>query len=462
MKRTSTKILLPALITILLFTGCAAKQTEEPTTQAATQSATQAITEEADSENTYFDLDDSAEDPTEAAVKEPATNAVADVAKTRSTDSDDFANAFSDRDLSGDYESANAVSIKLTGTGAEASADTVRVSGSDVIITGAGTYLLSGTLNDGSVIVDADKEDKIQLVLNGVTVHSASYAAIYVKQADKVFLTLAKGTESTLSNGGTFTQTDDNNVDAVIFAKDDITLNGTGSLTITSPAGHGIVGKDEVTIAGGTYAVTAAKCTIRANDSIAIADGVFTLTAGTDGLHAENDEDDTLGGIYIAGGTFTVRANDDALHATTLLQIDSGSFELTGAEGLEATYIRLNDGAVTISASDDGVNAARKSSAYTPTVEINGGSLTVTMGAGDTDGVDANGDIIINGGTVNITGRSAFDCDGTAQYNGGVLIINGQQVDSIPSQQMGGGFGGGRGNGGFGGRQNFGGELRRG
>ena len=465
MKRICTKILLPALIASLLFTGCAARQTEEPETEAAakatTQTTTQAITGEADSTESYFDLDDEAEDTTEAAAQKSAANAVTGVAKTQNADSGDFADAFSDRDLKGDYDSANAVVIRLSGTGADVSADTVRVSGSDVIITDAGTYLLSGTLEDGSVIVDADKEDKVQLVLNGVTIHDESYAAICVKQADKVFITLAKGTENSLSNGGSFTQTDDNNVNAVIFAKDDITLNGTGSLTITSSAGHGIVGKDEVTITGGTYAITAAKCAIRANDSIAIADGAFTLAAGTDGLHAENDDDDTLGNIYIAGGTFTIRASDDAVHANTLLQIDGGSLEITAAEGLEATYIRLNDGTVTISASDDGVNAARKSSAYTPTVEINGGSLTITMGAGDTDGVDANGNLIINGGTVNITGRSAFDCDGTAQYNGGVLIINGQQVDSIPVQQIGGGFGGGRGNGGFGG-QGFSGGIRHG
>ena len=135
---------------------------------------------------------------------------------------------------------------------------------------------------------------------------------------------------------------------------------------------------------------------------------------------------------------------------------------ISGTEGLEATYVKINGGDISVSASDDGVNAARKSSAYTPAVEINGGTLTIAMGAGDTDGVDANGSLIINGGTISITGQSAFDCDGTVQYNGGVLIVNGQQVDSIPMQQMGGGFGGGRGNGGFGGGRGFGGEIRHG
>ncbi|MBQ4436058.1 MAG: carbohydrate-binding domain-containing protein [Clostridia bacterium] len=353
-------------------------------------------------------------------------------------DSSLYDESFSSRDLSGEYEESEAVTISLSGTGAEASSGSVQISGSTVTITAAGTYILSGTLNNGSVIVNADKEDKVQLVLDGVTIHSDSFAAIYVVQADKVFLTLAEGSVNTLSNGGTFSQIDDNNVDGVIFSKDDLTLNGSGTLTVTSPAGHGIVGKDEVTITGGTYQITTDGHAIAGKDSIAIADGSFILKTGKDGLHAENSDDETLGSIYIAGGDFVISVKDDAVHAETLLQIDGGTFSITAAEGLEATYIRINGGDIQISASDDGVNAARKSSAYTPTFEMNDGTLTVKMGSGDTDGIDSNGNIIINGGTINVTGSSTFDYDGTAQYNGGTIIVNGQQVNSIPNQMMGG------------------------
>ena len=352
---------------------------------------------------------------------------------------------FTERDLSGEYDAADAVFITLNGSTAAADSDTVRISGSAVTITAAGTYIISGTLDNGSVIVAADKEDKVQLVLNAVSINSDTFAAIYISQADKVFVTLADGTVNRLSNGGSFIQIDDNEVDAVVFSKDDITFNGTGTLQISSPAGHGIVGKDEVTITGGVYEIAAAKHAVRANDSIAVSGGSFAL-AGEDGLHAENSDDDSLGSIVITGGDFTIKVADDAIHAVSLLQIDGGTYSITAAEGLEGTYIRINDGTIHISASDDGVNAAHKSSAYTPTVEINGGSLTIVMGAGDTDGVDSNGNIIINGGTVSVTGGSSFDCDGTAQYNGGTIIVNGQQVDSIPNQMMGGmrgGFGGG-------------------
>ena len=453
MKSNAIKIIIPILIAAVLLTGCAFASSIASTLSGSSkmelsevENVTQAQTDIAADDNsnsTAVDADDDS-NSTDIAVSDdtdPTDFTVGDDSGSTEIASDDktsqSSDLFSDRDLSAEYDDET-VTISLTGSGAQADSDKVNVSGSIITITGSGTYLISGTLQNGSIIVDASKEDKVQLVLNGVSINSDSYAAIYVKQADKVFVTLADGTQNTLSNGGSFTQLDDSNVDAVIFSKDDITFNGTGSLTVESPAGHGIVGKDEVTFTGGVYTVTAAKCAVRANDSIAVADGTFKLTAGTDSLHAEYDEDDTKGNIYISEGTFTIKAADDAVHANTLLQIDDGSFEITGAEGLEATYIKINGGDISISASDDGVNAASKSTAYTPTVEINGGTLTIVMGAGDTDGVDSNGNIIITGGTVNVTGNSSFDYDGSATFTGGTVIVNGQQVNSITNQMMGG------------------------
>ena len=344
---------------------------------------------------------------------------------------------FSARDLSASYDE-EVFSITLSGNTASTDSDHVTVSGGTVTVNGPGTYLVSGTLANGGIVVNADKQDKVQLVLNDVSISSDTGAAIYVAQADKVFVTLAEGTSSTLTNGGRFAQDADGEIDAVIYAKDDLTLNGSGSLTINSPAGHGIVGKDDVTVTGGSYAITSADSAMTANDTLAVSGGSFQITTNKDGLHSENSDDDTLGAIYITGGSFVIRAGDDAVHAESLLQIDGGSLDITAAEGLEATYIHINDGQINISATDDGVNAARKSSAYTPTVEISGGTLTVTMGPGDTDGIDSNGNLIITGGTVNVTAASAFDYDGTASFTGGTVIINGQQVDTLPNQMMGG------------------------
>lgn len=321
-------------------------------------------------------------------------------------------------------------------------------SGQDITITSAGVYVLSGEASNVTVYVEAGKDDKVQLVLDGVSVTNESFPVIYVKSADKVFVTTSA--DSTLSVTGTFVSDGNTNTDGVIFSKADLTLNGTATLTVSS-TDNGIVGKDDLKITGGTYVINAASKAIEANDSIRIADGVLYLTAGTDGLHVENDEDASKGYIYIGGGSLTITAGDDAIHATTVVQTDGGTIAITAAEGIEATYIQFNAGTISIQASDDGVNAAYKSSAYTPTVEINGGEITVSMGAGDTDGIDSNGNIIVNGGTVSVTGNSTFDYDGTAQYNGGTIIINGQQASSIPNQMMGGRGGFGGGNGGFGG-----------
>ena len=343
---------------------------------------------------------------------------------------------FTDRDLKQEADLSEAVTLTVS-------------DGQDMEITQAGVYVLTGTAKDASVLVAADKEDKVQLVLDGLTISNSSAPAIYVKSADKVFVTTASA--SSLSVTGTFAADGDTNLDGVIFSKSDLILNGTADLAIDSTK-NGVVGKDDLKITGGTYTISAKVKAVEANDSIRIADGTLKLTAGTDGLHAENDDDSSKGYIYIGGGTVTILAGDDGIHATTVAQVDDGTVSVTASEGIEATYVQLNGGTIAIDSRDDGINAAKKSSAYRATVEINGGDITVTMASGDTDGVDSNGDIIVNGGTIRVTGNSTFDCDGSAQYNGGTIIANGQQIDYIPNQM----FGGRGGQGGFDGWGGFG------
>ncbi len=326
--------------------------------------------------------------------------------------------------------------------------------GKDIHITKAGVYVLTGTASDATVWVEAGKDDKVQLVLYGLSVTNTDFPVIYVKSADKVFITTLR--DSTLAVTGTFTADGSTKTDGVIFSREDLTLNGSAVLTVSS-SDNGIVSKDDLKITGGTYTVTAVSKAMEANDSIRVAGGTLNLTAGTDGLHAENNDDASLGYVFIGGGSLTITAGDDGIHASAVVQVDDGSLDIRSAEGIEGTYIQLNGGEVNIQASDDGVNAARKSAAYTPTVEINGGEINVAMGGGDTDGIDSNGNIIMNGGTVSVTGNSAFDYDGTAQYNGGTIIANGQQLSSFPNQMMGGRGGWGSGNmgggrGGHGGR----------
>ena len=314
--------------------------------------------------------------------------------------------------------------------------------GETLSINAEGTYVITGTAKNCTIKVDADKKAKVQLVLQDVTVTNTDFPVIYVVSADKCFVTL-QGSNS-LSVTGSFRSDGETNTDAVIYSREDLTFNGTGTLTLTSSE-NGISGKDDVKFTGGTYVITSDLDAIEANDSVAVCDGTFTIVTKKDGIHSENDDDNTVGWIVIAGGTMNIQARSDCLQATTYVRIDDGNLKLNGSEGIEGTYIEINDGTIDIYGSDDGINASRKSKSYaTPTVVINGGDLKIEVGRGDTDAIDANGDIIVNGGTIDITSTvSSFDYDGKAEFNGGTIIINGTQVDSIPKSMM--GPGGGRG-----------------
>ena len=237
--------------------------------------------------------------------------------------------------------------------------------------------MISGSASEASVIVEAGDDDKVQLVLNGVTVNNSSSPAIYVKNANKVFVTTAEGTTSNLTVTGTFSADSTTNTDAVIFSKDDLVLNGLGTLNINS-TDNGVSSKDDLKITGGTINITCSSDALEANESIAVADGAVTIKSGKDGLHAENDEDNATGYIYICGGTFDITANSDGVQATTVAQIDGGSLTISAAEGIEGTFVQINGGTVNISASDDGINATSKSSAVSVTIEINGGEVTVS------------------------------------------------------------------------------------
>ncbi len=189
--------------------------------------------------------------------------------------------------------------------------------GQTVTITQAGTYILSGTASNCTVRVEADKEnDKIQIVLNGVSITNESAPAIYVVSADKCFITTAEGTENSLAVTGSFTADGDTNTDAVIYSKDDLVLNGLGSLDISS-SDNGISCKDDLKVTGGSYTITSSSDAVEANDSILICDGSFVINTGKDAFHAENDEDNTSGCIEISGGTFDINAASDGIQGTS-------------------------------------------------------------------------------------------------------------------------------------------------
>ena len=353
----------------------------------------------------------------------------------------DASELFSNRDLKQTADTTDAKYIKLSDN-------------KDITISEAGVYVLSGSAENVTVTVNAS-EAKVQIVLNGVSVTNNGEPFIYVVEADKVFVTTTD-TENSITVSGSFTADGDTNVDAAIFSKEDLTLNGVGTLIIKSSA-NGVTSKDDLKVTGGTYNITASNHGLEGKDSVRICGGDFVINAGKDGIHSGNTEDSTKGYIYIYDGNFTINAKSDGIQSITVLQIDGGDFEISASEGLESTYVIINGGTIYIYATDDGINGSRKSTAYTVAIEINGGDITIDMGKGDTDALDSNGYLVITGGTLNITAQFAFDYEYGVTFTGGTVYVNGSQVTSISNSMQMGGMGGSWGNNNFGGNSGFGG-----
>ena len=388
----------------------------------------------------------------------------------------DVSNMFSDRDGEIGYDEENSTVIKLSDDSTTCDSDAVQISGNTVTIIDEGTYILSGTLTDGMVIVDAEDTDKVQLVLDGVDITSAESAAIYVREADKVFITTASDSQNTLTNGGTYTAIDDNNIDAAIFSKSDLTLNGAGSLTITAKAGHGVVSKDDLVLTSRTYQIDAASHGLSGKDSVRIASGSYTIVSGKDGIHAENADDTSLGFVYLADGTFDITSDGDGISAGNWLQADGGVYTVKAGGGSEnvqksdgewqfgpgqqtestdtteedtvsmkaikaAGELILKGGKYSLDSADDTIHSNAN-------ITISDGEFTLASGD---DGIHADSATTISGGTIDITesyegieglsiditggetyvsgptndGNSALDYNGTGTVTGGIFIAAG-------------------------------------
>jgi len=350
---------------------------------------------------------------------------------------------FTDRDSQTDYDQNEAITLNFNGSTAVTTSELVGIDGSTITITKEGTYILSGDLNNGQVIVDATINDKIQLVLQGVTMNSDNSAPIFIKQADKVFITLAEGTDNYLTTMGEFVSSDEDNVDSVIYSKDDLTLNGEGSLTISTDSGHGIVSKDDLVITSGNYNITSKVHGLVGKDSVRVLDGAFLIVSDEDGIHSNNDEDTSLGFVYIAGGTIEITSGDDGIHANTNVTISGGTININESyEGIEGQSINIEGGIVNVAASDDGLNAAggndssafnngQKMDMFTADADcyitISGGILNVNASG---DGVDSNGNLYVSGGETYVSGptnngNGSLDYNGSATITGGVFIAAG-------------------------------------
>ncbi len=358
---------------------------------------------------------------------------------------------FTARDLEVGYEESTAINITLKDNASSVSGSGAEVKDNTITIKSEGTYVISGTLTEGQIIVEAADTEKVQLVLNGATIHNSSSAAIYIKSGDKVFITLEEDTVNTLTDGTEYVQTDDNTVDGVIFSKADLTLNGTGTLNLTAGYKHGIVSKDDIVVTGGIYNITAVKDAINGKDAVKIKAGTLTLSSDTgNGIQSKNADDTTKGYVYIAGGTISV---------------------VKCQEGIEGTVIIIDDGVINITASDDGMNAASGSNDTSETGGTENGfpqggeNMTPPEngsfpGPGSTDdnGSTASGDTASAGtppagrgpqtnttdtaGTTN-TSAGADSTDATSEATENSQNANGQENNGQERPQNPGNFGGG-------------------
>lgn len=398
---------------------------------------------------------------------------------------------YEEEDLDAGWSEEESVVITCDGTevvmedgGVEETGNAAAESGI-IRITAAGTYILRGTYN-GQIQVDAGKDDLVRLVMDGFNISNESTSPIYGKQSGKIVLILADGTENTVTDGTgyVFESADEDEPDAAIFSKDDLTINGQGTLTVEGNYSNAIRTKDNLKVISGTFNITAVKDGLKGKDSVSIKDGIMQIKTGQDGIKSSNEKDSEQGYVVIEGGTITIQAGDDGIHAETWLTISGGNIDIRESyEGLEGLKVDINGGTIKIKSTDDGINAAggdggtgqaraesgqaraesgqdqaepgqeqtgrqradmgkaldkmgdeHKKMQNNPEayVRITGGTIEVDAMA---DGIDSNGNLYVEGGTIYINGPVS-DGDGALDYNGTAVINNGIFVAAGSSGMM--------------------------
>ena len=379
---------------------------------------------------------------------------------------------FTANDRQMNWSTTGATQISLLGSKAVVNGGGAYAYDRDVIITSAGRYVITGTLDNGSVVVDTDSKSKVWIRLNGAEIRCSDNACIRVEQAEKVFLTLEEGSVNRLESSGIAEEALAAGVNGALFSRDDLTLNGTGTLEVRSAGVHGITSNDDLIITGGTISISAGDDGLHANDKLNIESAQLELDTGDDGVSLTGGESTLViasgsirtrsgdkgisaaGGILILDGNLDIEAATDGINATGLVRIEDGTVNIITAddgihsdtaveiaggkltiptcyEGIEAGSIEVSGGEIDIRPLDDGMNANGKAESR---ILVSGGSITiVNETARDADGLDSNGDILVSGGSIRISminsGKNkALDF---GKENGGVMEINGGEVIAV-------------------------------
>lgn len=297
---------------------------------------------------------------------------------------------YSKRDMDASFDESSATKITLSGDSASVSGSGAAAEGSTVTISTAGTYIVSGNLADGSIMVTTSENDKIQIILNGVKIACSSGPAIDVQSADKCFITLAEGTQNSLSDGSVFTSEDAN---ACIYATCDLTINGSGSLDVSGNYRHGVFSKDDLVVYGGSINVSAVEDGLNGKDSVKIGAGDISIDSGADGVKSSKSTNPEKGFVYVSGGSLSIDAEDDGIQAKTHLCIAGGSIEIDAADDALHSDLEgaLNGGSTSVRSGDDAFHCETK-------LKVNDGPFVAETCS---EGYEAEW-VVVNGGDTNI------------------------------------------------------------
>lgn len=307
-----------------------------------------------------------------------------------------------------------------------------------ITITEEGVYNLSGKIEDGLITIKTDGD--VKLTLNQVSITNRNGPAIYVESANTVVINTANGTTNKLADSSTYSGYDED-VEGAIYSKDDLVLEGEGTLVVLGNKGDAIVGKDDVKINNGTYEITAKDDGIRGKDSVLILDGTFTIQASGDGIKSTNDTDTTKGYIKIENGNFNITATLDGLQAETKMLISNGTFQITtgggasnssdrpgwgnwrvssvdfdSAKGIKAgDNIVITGGTYLLNTSDDSIHSNNH-------VGISSGTYTISSGD---DGIHADLELVIDDGTIDIQkSYEGLEAQTVTINNGNIKIVS--------------------------------------
>jgi hypothetical protein len=322
--------------------------------------------------------------------------------------------------------------ITLAGAHITVKGPGVTVDGTTVTVTAAGTYEITGTLDNGQIVVETQDRASVVLILNGADLACANCAPIYIANARKTVLTLASGTENSVTDGAIYAlPADADEPNAAIFSRGDLTINGSGAMTVNAAYNHGIFSKDDLEIRGGTLTIHAANDGVKGRDALVVKAGTLTINAGGDGLQSSNDQDPEKGYILIDGGEITVRADRDGVQAASWLEVNGGALTIVAGGGSAQTLQRvagdssstkgmkavvdltINDGVLDIDAADDALHSDG-------TLTINGGELRLASGD---DGIHADDALTVNMGIITVSRSYEALESALITINGGTLHL---------------------------------------